>query len=260
MCCRLLVCTNTGGWGSLEYTTSAAGPDAKSLTAGQLLGGRWRPLQYFFKQSLYADVMATCGAGGRCYVKNDGAAPFIGSVVVTEIHLGVAAQAGTTTSAAVPPVAQTLQVSMPAGPGATQYFTMDASFKMDADHVYDVAVHSAAATAAAATTESAHLSLHMAPKDLHLAPAAITTEVLPPSPTTGKVAVVVSSNATALYVTLTSAANGRFEDNAFWLTAGNPKTIGFVPFAGAAAKAGEQLAAELKATLRTEHLGGSMTM
>ena len=47
---------------------TTAGGD-KALTAGQVLGGRWRPLQYFFAQSLYSDLMATCGKGNIASVK-----------------------------------------------------------------------------------------------------------------------------------------------------------------------------------------------
>lgn len=54
----------TGGWGSIEYGTVGH-------TKGQVLGGRWKPLHHWYKQSIYSDVMATCGAGGTCYVKND---------------------------------------------------------------------------------------------------------------------------------------------------------------------------------------------
>ena len=49
----------TGGWGSIEYGTPVP---------GQVLGGRWKPLQHFFEASLYADTIATCGANGTCYV------------------------------------------------------------------------------------------------------------------------------------------------------------------------------------------------
>ena len=49
----------TGGWGSLEYGTVGHTP-------GQVLGGRWKPLQFMFKQSVFADTMASCdGAGAR---------------------------------------------------------------------------------------------------------------------------------------------------------------------------------------------------
>ena len=52
----------TVGWGSLEY-----GPaPGEGSSPGQLQGGRWKPLHYFYKQSLMTDVMATCGAAGAC--------------------------------------------------------------------------------------------------------------------------------------------------------------------------------------------------
>jgi len=41
----------------------------------------------------------------------------------------------------------------------------------------------------------------------------------------------LTSDAFALYVTLTTLAQGRFEDNAFIMTPG-PKTVRFFPFAG----------------------------
>merc|ERR1719210_914824 len=59
----------TGGWGSLEYG---------SPVEGQVLGGRWKPLHYIFRRSLYSDVMVTCGDGGVCYVRNDASWPFVG--------------------------------------------------------------------------------------------------------------------------------------------------------------------------------------
>ena len=61
----------TGGWGSIEYGTPVA---------GQVLGGRWKTLQYLYRRSIYSDVMATCGEGGECYVKNDAPYPFTGNV------------------------------------------------------------------------------------------------------------------------------------------------------------------------------------
>merc|ERR1719230_2216838 len=44
----------TGGWGSIEY--------GNPRFPGQVVGGRWKPLQYLYKASIYSDVMATCGA------------------------------------------------------------------------------------------------------------------------------------------------------------------------------------------------------
>eukprot|EP01088_Endostelium_zonatum_P001319 TRINITY_DN11638_c0_g1_i1.p1 TRINITY_DN11638_c0_g1~~TRINITY_DN11638_c0_g1_i1.p1 ORF type:complete len:932 (+),score=184.72 TRINITY_DN11638_c0_g1_i1:367-2796(+) len=64
----------TGGWGSVEYGTV-------NFTSGQILGGRWKPLQYTFRQSSFQDIFATCGANAFCFVKND--SPFKQDVIVT---------------------------------------------------------------------------------------------------------------------------------------------------------------------------------
>ena len=48
----------TVGWGSLEY-----GPPP-GFTPGQVRGGRWKPLHYFYKNALMTDVMATSGNFG----------------------------------------------------------------------------------------------------------------------------------------------------------------------------------------------------
>lgn len=76
-----------GGWGSLEYGTPVA---------GQVIGGRWKPLHHFMEQSSYSDVTAACGAAkitmmdasdqavgpALCYVRNDLPSAFTGSVTV----------------------------------------------------------------------------------------------------------------------------------------------------------------------------------
>ena len=50
-CCVWFGCSwPTGGWGSLEYGTTVADGAGQPLTAGQVAGGRWRPLQHFFRQ------------------------------------------------------------------------------------------------------------------------------------------------------------------------------------------------------------------
>merc|ERR1740121_939380 len=67
----------TGGWGSLEYG---------SPVKGQVLGGRWKPLHYFFKRSLYSEVMATCGGQGECFAKNDAPLPFEGTCSIKALE------------------------------------------------------------------------------------------------------------------------------------------------------------------------------
>ena len=63
----------------------------------------------------------------------------------------------------------------------------------------------------------------------------------------GEVDVTLKANATALDVTLTTAAQGRFTDNAFAVTAAAAQVVQFVPFDGFDK-------GELERTLRFEHL------
>ena len=55
----------TGGWGIVEY-----GPH--SGMTGNVVGGRWKPLMYLLKRTLFRDVVAACGHEGLCYCRNDG--------------------------------------------------------------------------------------------------------------------------------------------------------------------------------------------
>jgi hypothetical protein len=99
-CCRQLnEIWPTGGWGSLEYGTptlpgqvcghrmrtallvvsvSLLGSVAISLSFcltvslsvdEQVVGGRWKPLHYWLRNSAFADVMVTCGGDGVCFIK-----------------------------------------------------------------------------------------------------------------------------------------------------------------------------------------------
>ncbi len=63
----------TGGWGIVEY-----GPSR--ILEGQLVGGRWKPLMYLLRQSLFRDVFAACGKDDRCYIRNDGVHPVDASI------------------------------------------------------------------------------------------------------------------------------------------------------------------------------------
>merc|ERR1712151_385605 len=51
----------TGGWGSIEY--------GNPHFPGQVIGGRWKPLQYWYRKSLFTDIVSTCGQDGWCYVR-----------------------------------------------------------------------------------------------------------------------------------------------------------------------------------------------
>ena len=85
------------------------------------------------------------------------------------------------------------------------------------------------------------------PAALALPPAAVTATVAQAANADGTVDVTLKANATALYVTLTTAAQGRFTDNAFAVTAAAAQVVQFVPFDGFDK-------GELERTLRVEHL------
>lgn len=93
----------TGGWGSIEYGGN---------TSGQLSGGRWKPLQYLFRRSIYADQFATCNQLGACYVKNDAPVGMDLTVTVTLINALTGKQT----------VVKSQDVSMDAGAGIVQWF------------------------------------------------------------------------------------------------------------------------------------------
>ena len=87
------------------------------------------------------------------------------------------------------------------------------------------------------------------PRQMRLALATVTATVNLAG--SGSAAIELSSNATALYVVLTTHAPGRFEDNAVLLEAGTPQTIGFVPW-------GPLDVGLLRTTLRVEHLADNL--
>jgi beta-mannosidase len=236
----------TGGWGSIEYGTV-------THTKGQVLGGRWKPLHHWYKKSIYADVMATCGstagpdsnstdglalalAGGAaasCYVKNDSPKPFKGTVDVSSIALAT----GKATSI------KKLTLDMPAGAGVTQWFDLDGSIN-GAEEMLQVVV-----TDSDGTVTSDNPVPFAVPKDMKLPKAQVKVAVAEQLSSHGDalapVTVTVTSDALALYVTLTTLAQGRFEDNAFLMLPGT-KTLKFFPFEGFDA-------AELKSSIRVEH-------
>ena len=96
----------TGGWGSLEYGTPLP---------GQVLGGRWKPLHYLLRRSVYADVMATCGGDGMCYVKNDGISAFEGVVRIQSVRFADGAVT----------LVRNVSVALGAGAGVTQFFSVN---------------------------------------------------------------------------------------------------------------------------------------
>ena len=209
---------------------------------GQVIGGRWKPLHYLLKRSLYTDVMATCGnsSAGTCFVKNDrpGQA-FDGVVTLQALELATGGLA----------TVHSEDVSLSAGPGESHYFQANLSAVSGSTHMLIATVAELRDDGALAETAALSVNeiLLATPKAMRL-PAAEVTAVLTASPNAdGSHNVTVTANATALFVTLTTRAHGRFSDNFFGMAPGS-RTVAFVPFPTFNGSQG------LGESLRVEHL------
>lgn len=247
----------TGGWGSLEYG-SARGP-----TPGQVLGGRWKPLHSWYATALFRDLIVACGAAGACYARNDGPlAGFEGRAVLSLVHLATGAAA---------PLSAT-PVSLPAGPAAVAWFcaggggsprwdragaacppwaTLLAAHGCDpggGDCVLNATLVDAASGAAAAANPSLLAPAKATKPFLSPDPAVAAELSAPPAHAGDPIGVTVRCSAPALFVTLTTAAQGYFSENAFLVTPAEPRRLVFVPQPGA-----DQMPL-LNATLRVMHL------
>ena len=236
----------TGGWGSLEYGTVG-------YTPGQVIGGRWKPLHHWFEQHLFTDLFVVCGADGRCLVKNDSPlASFTGTCVL--ILLDVA-------RSTVVPLARTA-VALPVGGGAAAWHCAGSAPNGDCIGWVDLL------TPLGLSPSTAILLTHLedgsgatvySSFEL-LAPPSSLLPVLPPTPKIAAVVgtpapdgasvpVTVNASGFALFVGLTTAAQGRFSENWFILPGGGERVVQFLPF-------GELDVGVLSKTLRVESVRG----
>jgi hypothetical protein len=225
----------TGGWGSLEYGTPVK---------GQVIGGRWKPVHYWFKRSLYTDVTSSCGASDPpdCYIKNDGPVPFVGTVTISLTNF----QNGKTYTVS------TNNVNLAAGAGTTQWVCAKSGTNNQCMSWADILKIGNCTTAgdgmfiisivrSSDKVEVSRNELALTTIDkMNLLKANLNTVV----DSNGQI--TVSTDNTAAYVTLTTLAHGRFSDNAFLLQANQRRVISFVPF-------GPLDINTLKSTLRVEH-------
>lgn len=218
----------TGGWGSLEYGNPSY--------PGQVIGGRWKPLHYWYRSSIFADVMATCGKDGVCYVRNDAAGrAFDGAVRVQSVNIATGKSDWDKTFD---------NVKLAAGPGALQAFSIPSG-----DAALDGTTHFLIIDVMQKSTsqrESRNVLLLEPPKNLKGLPdnSGLDIEVAKEG---DEVSVTIKSKApAALFVTLTTQAAGRFSDNVFPVIGGEAK-VTFIPF-------GDLDMDKLKATIRVEDL------
>jgi beta-mannosidase len=114
------------------------------------------------------------------------------------------------------------------------------------------AAESNATSEAEATGTATYNELLLAPPSGLILPAANVSLELGALGTYSTVPITLRTNATALFVTLTTQAAGRFSDNAILLVGGEPTTIKFLPWLEGASPAANT--ALLRRSLRVEHL------
>ena len=180
--------------------------------------------------------MASCGEGGTCFVKNDSPMPFNGDVTITSYKFAT----GEST------VLAKKTVSVAAGPGVTQWFNV--TFPEDLTQEILTAVVSYKSEDSGETEIwSDNLIPLTAPAKMDLAKADVKFTVADTETTDGSVEITVTTDKVAVYVTLTTLADGRFSDNAFLLLPDKPEKIQFLPF-------GAVDMAKLHSSLRVEHV------
>lgn len=239
----------TGGWGSIEYG---------SPVPGQVRGGRWKPLHYWYLRSIYSDVMSSCGDGGACFVKNDAPLPFDGHV---DIH---AVQFDTGASTQIDSLSFAGANRLPAGAGTSHFFSINISAVDVTRSLLVVTCRDSgevrrfgARPTPALNLAAAHGGRLLASNEVLLAPphklvlpkATVTFSVAETPNVDNSIDIQLGTNATALYVTLTTLAEGRFSDNAFALRSAT--TVQFIPFGERPRPWSFTL---LRSSLRVEHL------
>jgi hypothetical protein len=229
-----------------------------------VLGGRWKPLHNLLAATLFADVLVACGSAGQCYVRNDSPlAGVAGATVVLEL-------VSLATGAPAAPATRLPLAALPPGPAAVSFFcAADGSLKSPCTpwsailtaagcrpDASDCFLNASVADGATGASLSWNPSLLAPPSALlaGLQPPALSAELEQPAPPPGapiRVRVVAAA-APALFVTLTSLAQGHFDRNAFFLAPGpaNALDVLFLPLPGA----GAEVYGELAATLRVQSL------
>ena len=192
----------TGGWGLLEYGF-----------------GRWKPLMYLLRQSLFRDVAVACGEGGACYVRND--AP--NAMLVARVRAQVWSLNQTEPMA-------TWWWSVEQEDRRTTFlsrFQLPQNWtQLDADvillDVFDID------TQAPLVDTSAFLWKTPAESAMTRKPRLqIVRKRQKPQKATYRKEFQVVSDRLALYVVLSTQATGRFDWNAFHVRPGEPRTVVF---------------------------------
>eukprot|EP00041_Stephanoeca_diplocostata_P035688 m.1267906 g.1267906 ORF g.1267906 m.1267906 type:complete len:334 (-) comp24743_c0_seq21:1549-2550(-) len=225
-----------GGWGSIEYGAPSV--------EGQVIGGRWKPLQYLLRSTVYTDVFATCCArcsGGtdqpNCVVKNDGVYDFNGTVSVSTFPF---------TSGVSQPLRE-VHVRLMGGQQDAVWFSID--FPADPTRVA-LEISVTVAGGASPAVVSSNFMLLAPPTALVLPDVTVTATVSDTVQADGTAVITVRcTGGAAVGVVLTTLAQGRFGDQLLHISPTEPRSVSFVPLEGFALDL-----PLLKQTLRVEHM------
>lgn len=172
----------------------------------------------------------------QCYISNHRASrPFNGTVTLTSYDYS-----GDGTGK----IFLHRQMSLPEGPGAIEWFGPPQGESLPAGS--DSALISTVRDETGAIV-SEHMVQLVTPEHINAPVAKVSFEIASQTNADGTIDITVTSDKVALWVTLSTLAQGRFSDNAFFLPA-TAKTVQFIPFGQSKAN----LRAELEASLRVE--------
>jgi len=247
----------TNGWGSVEY-----GP-AGGETAGQVVGGRWKPLHYWLRSHLFSTYFSACDASGTCVVRNDNPlATLQAQLTVTAIS--------TLTGTPIANLSGPTLVSLPRGAGALAWGCMDGKLSPPlctpptevlsdvgcAANGTDCAILTLLRDAASGKVLAQNLQFWTVPSSLKLSKGVTINADFGQQAPDGSVPVTLSVNGgAAVLVLLSSAAQGRWSDNALQLLAPGQHQIYFLPMLLGGGGGPPVDASLLEKSLRIEHLG-----
>jgi hypothetical protein len=202
---------------------------------------------------LYNDAVLMCGDKGACLLKNDyPLSGFNGTWTTSLVQLSPHKTTPLGTG----------KVELPRGAGAAAWVCADGATPPcspwaamlakygcasdGSDCVLDLQLHNAKGAVV-----DAHVDLLTVPASMQLPHAAVAASVAATSHPDGSVDVTLTTNATALLVTLTTTEQGVWSDNAFALYPDAKRVLTLRPIAGATPID----AKTLSKTLRVEHVG-----
>jgi hypothetical protein len=218
----------TGGWGLIEY-------GSKTKMSGQVVGGRWTPIMYLLKSALYHDVFASCGLMSSnayaCFCRNDGIKPFHGTLLIESLNLSTGlASTITNRQLNVTDIGAFLRpVYLP------QYDFFSHRLKTCPAEMFqlpngppndDEAFVVSLVGVGGDVLIDKYVVLGNAPKSLSGLSSNVTITVLSiEAGEMGDAVIALQSDGVALYVVLTTLAEGNFDDNAFLLEPTGPPKV-----------------------------------